>query len=59
MWDFWTHSNPNMVKDRSNGDIACNSFYRYTDDVHLVKELRVKNFLFVEEKTKIKNSYKK
>lgn len=41
VWDYWTHHNPGLVKDMSNGDIACNSFYKYDDDVRLLKYLGV------------------
>lgn len=43
IWDEFTHSRPEKLFDRQNGDIAANSYLYYMDDVDLVKNLSVKN----------------
>ncbi|XP_073981967.1 myrosinase 1-like [Rhodnius prolixus] len=39
MWDRMLHNRPELVKDKSNGDVACDSFHLYKEDVKLVKEI--------------------
>lgn len=41
MWDRMLHNRPELVKDKSNGDVACDSFHLYKEDVKLVKEIGV------------------
>lgn len=41
VWDHWTHTNPNNTADGRNGDISCNSYYKYQEDVQLIKSLQV------------------
>jgi beta-glucosidase len=38
IWDTFTHA-PRHIKDRSNGDVACDFYHRYDDDTALVQEL--------------------
>lgn len=42
VWDEFTHSQPERIKDRSNGDSAANSYEFYEDDVEAVKSLGVR-----------------
>ena len=46
IWDIWPKNEPSVIKDRSNGDIACDSYHKYKEDVQLLKNLGVifKNF---------------
>lgn len=44
-WDVVVHTRPEVIKDRSNGDIAADSYHRYMDDVEALKRVGVKFFL--------------
>ncbi|CAH0552234.1 unnamed protein product [Brassicogethes aeneus] len=46
IWDRLTHTNPTAVKNSDNGDIACDSYHKYRDDVRLLKDLGVKAYRF-------------
>uniref|UniRef100_A0A023F7H2 Putative beta-glucosidase lactase phlorizinhydrolase n=1 Tax=Triatoma infestans TaxID=30076 RepID=A0A023F7H2_TRIIF len=39
MWDRILHTKPELVKDKSNGDVACDSFHLYKQDVQMVKDI--------------------
>jgi beta-glucosidase len=41
IWDTFTHEHPEKIADRSNGDIAANSYYKYKDDIRAIKEMGV------------------
>lgn len=41
IWDQFTHDHPEAVIDRSNGDVAADSYHFYEDDVKLIKSLGV------------------
>jgi len=41
IWDTYTHEHPERIADRSNGDIAANSYYKYKDDIRAIKEMGV------------------
>lgn len=41
IWDEFTHSHPEKIKDGQNGDIAANSYEHYLDDVEALKNLNV------------------
>jgi hypothetical protein len=36
-----THDRPDLVDDHSTGDIACDSYHKYKEDVQMVKDLGV------------------
>lgn len=44
VWDYWTHLEPDLIMDNSNGDIACHSFYKYPEDIEMLKNLGVRRF---------------
>lgn len=44
IWDHYVHTNPTKVADESNGDIACDSYHKYKEDVALAKRLGVNVF---------------
>lgn len=46
VWDVWTHSNDTPVTDKSNGDVACDSYHKYETDVQMLKNLGVNHYRF-------------
>ena len=43
VWDMFCER-PGAINDRSNGDVACDHFNRYRDDVAMMKDLGVPNY---------------
>ncbi|MGC8824742.1 MAG: GH1 family beta-glucosidase [Bacteroidales bacterium] len=39
IWDTFTHTKKSKIKDRSNGDIACDFYHRYPIDIPLTARL--------------------
>ncbi|CAG9858751.1 unnamed protein product [Phyllotreta striolata] len=46
MWDNYVHNTPGFVADNSSGDVACNSYYQWRDDVNILKEMGVNHYRF-------------
>ncbi|XP_057658662.1 myrosinase 1-like [Diorhabda carinulata] len=46
IWDNMTHMNPDFTPDKSNGDVACLSYYKYKEDIKLLKAMGVKHYRF-------------
>ncbi|XP_057667465.1 myrosinase 1-like isoform X2 [Diorhabda carinulata] len=46
IWDHFTHTNSSVIKDKSNGDISCDSYHKIKDDVALLKNLGVNHYRF-------------
>ncbi|KAE9543770.1 hypothetical protein AGLY_002000 [Aphis glycines] len=46
IWDHLVHSSPELIRDGTNGDIACDSYHKYKEDVALAKNLNVKVYRF-------------
>jgi hypothetical protein len=44
IWDTLTHERPYLVVNGATGDVACDSYHRYEEDVQLLKELGVRNY---------------
>lgn len=42
IWDEFTHQHPEKIKNRSNADVAANSYEFYMDDIEAVKNLNVR-----------------
>ena len=45
IWDRFTHT-PGMVRDGSTGDLACDSYHRYRDDIDLMRRIGVNAYRF-------------
>ena len=45
IWDTFSHT-PGKIAYDDNGDIACDSYHRYEEDIALLKELGVKAYRF-------------
>ncbi|XP_065170307.1 myrosinase 1-like [Atheta coriaria] len=45
IWDYITHKT-NLIMDNSTGDIACDSYHKFKEDVFLLKSLGVKFYRF-------------
>ena len=45
IWDRFAHT-PGKVKDNDTGDIACDSYHRFREDVALCKQLNLKSYRF-------------
>ncbi|XP_023723771.1 myrosinase 1-like isoform X2 [Cryptotermes secundus] len=39
IWDTLTHDRPYLVENQDNGDVACDSYHKYKEDVQLLKDL--------------------
>ncbi|XP_050058497.1 myrosinase 1-like isoform X1 [Aphis gossypii] len=46
IWDHLVHTHPELINDGSNGNIACDSYHKYKEDVELAKNLNVKFYRF-------------
>ncbi|XP_018320184.1 myrosinase 1-like [Agrilus planipennis] len=53
VWDFITHNTPEFVYDESNGDIACDSYHKYEEDISLLKDIGVNFYRFSVSWTRI------
>ena len=41
IWDNLTHSKPDLIFDRSNGDVGADSYHKFPADVKAMKEVGV------------------
>ena len=41
IWDRFAHT-PGKIKNNANGDVACDSYHRYQDDIALMRRLGMK-----------------
>ncbi|XP_042399142.1 beta-glucosidase 24-like isoform X1 [Zingiber officinale] len=53
IWDTFTHEHPEKISDRSNGEIAIDSYHRYKEDVGIMKEMGLDAFRFSISWTRI------
>ncbi|XP_020111641.1 beta-glucosidase 12-like isoform X1 [Ananas comosus] len=46
IWDTFTHTHPEKIADRTNGDVADDFYHRYKEDVARMKEMGLDAFRF-------------
>ncbi|RZC38804.1 Glyco hydro 1 domain containing protein [Asbolus verrucosus] len=46
IWDYFTHTRPYMIITLENGDVACDSYHKYLEDVAMLKNLGVNHYRF-------------
>ncbi|KAG8289658.1 hypothetical protein J6590_099995 [Homalodisca vitripennis] len=46
IWDHLTHTQPDKIKNRDNGDVACDSYNKYREDVQLIKDIGFNHYRF-------------
>ncbi|KAK2576537.1 hypothetical protein KPH14_005859 [Odynerus spinipes] len=46
IWDEFTHDNPLNIIDHSNGDVACDSYNKYKEDIELLSDMGVDFYRF-------------
>ncbi len=45
IWDIYSHK-PGVIEDKTNGDVACDHYHRWPDDVEIMKRLGVNAYRF-------------
>jgi beta-glucosidase len=45
IWDRFAHT-PNKIKHGDSGDIACDSYHRFAEDIALLKKLNIKSYRY-------------
>ena len=45
VWDVFSHSK-GRVKNNDNGDIACDHYHRFPEDIRLMKDLGIDSYRF-------------
>ncbi|CAD5172724.1 unnamed protein product [Musa acuminata subsp. malaccensis] len=46
IWDTFTHMHPEVIADRSNGDVAVDSYHRYKEDISFLKYMGMDAYRF-------------
>jgi beta-glucosidase len=46
IWDRFAKEDPSHIKDGSNGDVACDHYHRWREDIALMKELQMAAYRF-------------
>uniref|UniRef100_T1GN17 Uncharacterized protein n=1 Tax=Megaselia scalaris TaxID=36166 RepID=T1GN17_MEGSC len=46
IWDTFTHKFPDKITNRSNADVACDSYHKFNKDLQALVDLRVNHYRF-------------
>ncbi|KAK7402227.1 hypothetical protein VNO78_14318 [Psophocarpus tetragonolobus] len=46
IWDTFTHTYPDRIHDRSNGDVALDHYHRYKEDIKIMKDMNTDAYRF-------------
>ncbi|KAJ0976997.1 hypothetical protein J5N97_012471 [Dioscorea zingiberensis] len=46
IWDTFAHQHPEKIQDHSTGDVACDSYHKYKEDVKLLKDTGMDAYRF-------------
>ncbi|KAF5286474.1 hypothetical protein FQR65_LT12557 [Abscondita terminalis] len=46
IWDHLIHTRPERIADGSNADVACDSYYKYKEDVNIMKNMGFQVYRF-------------
>ena len=52
IWDRFSHT-PGKIEDNSTGDVACNHYHRYQDDIALMRRIGLKAYRFSTSWTRV------
>jgi beta-glucosidase len=52
IWDRFSHT-PGKIEDNSTGDVACDHYHRYVDDIALMRQLGLKAYRFSTSWTRV------
>lgn len=52
IWDRFSHT-PGKIDDKSTGDVACDHYHRYQDDIRLMRQLGLKAYRFSTAWTRV------
>ncbi|CAG9765651.1 unnamed protein product [Ceutorhynchus assimilis] len=44
LWDWFMHKYPEKIEGQANGDVACDSYYQWQEDVKLLRDLGVNHY---------------
>lgn len=44
IWDDFVHQTPSLIRDHSNGDTTCNSYFLIDRDIEMLKQLSVNSY---------------
>ncbi|GLV37190.1 uncharacterized protein CBL_01980 [Carabus blaptoides fortunei] len=53
IWDRYSHKHPENILDGSNGDVSCDSYHKYKEDIKILKNLGVDVYRFSLSWTRI------
>ncbi|KAF7284532.1 hypothetical protein GWI33_022118 [Rhynchophorus ferrugineus] len=44
LWDWYTHTYPDRIDEQDTGDVACDSYHKWREDIELLKALGVNHY---------------